>query len=85
MFDSASPREADIAIRCRLERHMPAFGHEHDFVAAPRDSLADQYLAVCVAFGRIDHVDAGVEGPVEDFIDGLLRYFLVADFRTTEA
>ena len=40
---------------------MPAFGHQGHFGASMRESLADQLLSIRVAFGGIDHVDAGVE------------------------
>jgi len=52
--------------------------------ALPKD-LADQLLAIRVAFGGIDHVDAGVERGAEDLLDGPLRHFLVADFRSAES
>ena len=64
---------------------MPALRHQHNLGAALGNRLADQRLAVGVALGGIDHVDAGVERGVQNLIDGLLRDRLVANLGTAES
>ena len=64
---------------------MPALGEQMKFVAPPRHGLADQLLAVHVALGRVDHVQAGVERVAEQPGDDLGRRLLEADLRAAEA
>src|SRR5208282_1585680 len=67
------------------KRRVATFGHQDNFGAPPGNRLADQRLAIGVALGRIDQFDAGVERGVQDFIDGLLRDGLIANFGAAEA
>src|SRR5205823_3002443 len=64
---------------------VPALGEERKLRAPRGDGLADQFLALEVTLGGIDHVEAGVEGVAEQADDGLGGRLLVADLRAAEA
>ena len=64
---------------------VTALGEQMDVAAAPADGLADQLLAVLVALGRVDDVEAGVERAAEQALHRADAGPLVADLRAAEA
>src|SRR5271156_1464098 len=73
-------REIQHAVGHRFERRMPAFGHQHDLGAPPRNRLANQHFALGITFGGIDQVDSGVKRGLDNLVNCLLRDGLVANF-----
>ena len=54
---------------------VTAFGEEVELLPPRRQGLADQLFALKVAFGRVDDVEAGVEGIAQQACHGVDRAF----------
>ena len=64
---------------------VAAFGEQVEVVAPPATALPISSSLFDVALGRVDHVEAGVEGVAEQPGDGLRRRPLEADLGPAEA
>src|SRR5580704_12656222 len=64
---------------------MPALREQIKLIAAACDGIADQFLAVHVAFGRVDQIQPGVERVAEQASYGFRRGSLETNLRAAEA
>src|SRR2546423_11400616 len=46
---------------------MAALGEKIKFLASTADGLADEFLAIVITFGGVDHVQTGIECAVQQF------------------
>src|ERR1700730_8835258 len=63
---------------------MTAFREEIKFFSALAHGCANQFLAVVITFGGVDHVQTGVERAVQKFGDSLRCGMLITDLRSSE-
>src|SRR5260370_13557981 len=64
---------------------MTRFGEQKILVPAFRCILADLLFAIDVALGRIDHVQTGIEGAVDQPLDSILWHAAIAVLGATVA
>ena len=58
---------------------VATLGEQKIFVAAPGGNFADLLFAVDIALGRVDHIQTGIEGAVNQSLDSLLGHAAIAD------
>ena len=63
---------------------VPALGEEIELPAPAADRFADELLAVLVAFGGVDHVEAGVQRAAEQPCHRAAAHSLIADLGAAE-
>src|SRR5207244_2619743 len=64
---------------------VAALGEQVALAPPPADGPADEGLAVLVALGRVNHVEAGVQRAAEEPYDRAAAHALVTDLRAPEA
>src|SRR5438105_832271 len=64
---------------------MTAFGKKIKFFSSIAHRLSDQLFTVVITFGRVDHVETGVERAVQQLCDRFRRSVLVADLGSSKS
>src|SRR5438445_11699520 len=64
---------------------MTAFGKEIKFLPSIVHGATDHFLAVVIAFGRINDVQPGIKRTVQQLRDLLVRHIVIADLRSAKS